>query len=145
MKKLLYRSYRQKVFTGLLGGIGEFLEINPNLIRVFFILALFLSRSFFLLPLAYISLSILIPSEVSYNTESIQYYGNNGKMYYKIEEDATDKYEKNVTTQKNIGFVLIFIGLIFLSDIFIVLSPQYIFPIILIIVGFSVITLKDKR
>lgn len=145
MKKLLYRSYNQKVLTGLLGGIGEFLNLSPKFVRIVFIGALFLSGSFFMLPFVYILLSLLIPTEMSYKSETIQYYGNDGKMYYQVENDSTSNYEKNIQTQKSIGYILVFVGLMFLSDVFVKLSMNYIFPIILIIIGISVITLKNKR
>lgn len=36
-KKLLYRSNKNKVFAGICGGIGEYFEIDPTLVRVLWI------------------------------------------------------------------------------------------------------------
>ena len=35
--KKLYRSEENKIFFGVLGGIGEYLDIDPALVRVVFI------------------------------------------------------------------------------------------------------------
>lgn len=35
--KRLYRSRKNKVFMGVCGGIGEYLEIDPVIIRIIFI------------------------------------------------------------------------------------------------------------
>ena len=45
--KKLYRSEENKIFFGVLGGIGEYLDIDPALVRVVFI---FLSMFVFFWP-----------------------------------------------------------------------------------------------
>ncbi len=42
MKKL-YRSTENKIFFGILGGIGEYTDLDPTLLRVFFLLLFFLT------------------------------------------------------------------------------------------------------
>ncbi len=61
MKKL-YRSRNNKVITGLIGGIGEYLDIDPTILRVFYIFFLFIGM-FFLPALAYIVASAVVPEE----------------------------------------------------------------------------------
>ena len=39
MKKL-YRSNTNKVFAGIIGGLGEYLDVDPVLLRVFWLLIL---------------------------------------------------------------------------------------------------------
>lgn len=41
--KKLYRSQTDKVFTGLLGGIGEFFDLDPVLLRLGFVVLVLLS------------------------------------------------------------------------------------------------------
>jgi phage shock protein C len=41
--KRLYRSTKEKKVWGLLGGIAEYFEVDPVLIRVVFVIVLFLS------------------------------------------------------------------------------------------------------
>lgn len=59
MKKL-YRSEDNKVIAGILGGIGEYFDIDPVIIRVFFI---FLAFATGLLPfiIAYIVALFVVP------------------------------------------------------------------------------------
>lgn len=40
MEKRLYRSNKNKVFAGILGGLGEYLDIDPVLLRVIWVLVL---------------------------------------------------------------------------------------------------------
>ena len=59
MKKKLYRSKKNKIIAGICGGIGEYFDIDPNLVRV---IAAFVC----LTPpgiLAYIIAWIIIPEE----------------------------------------------------------------------------------
>lgn len=42
MKKL-YRSEDNRVWAGVIGGIGEYLEVDPTILRLFWILIVFLS------------------------------------------------------------------------------------------------------
>jgi len=44
MKKILYRSKKNRVVGGVCGGIGEYFDIDPTLIRLLAILAFFLWR-----------------------------------------------------------------------------------------------------
>lgn len=44
----LHKSYTDKVFLGVCGGIGESLGVNPVIIRVVWALLIFFSRSIFL-------------------------------------------------------------------------------------------------
>lgn len=42
MKKL-YRSKENKIIFGIIGGIGEYMEVDPSLLRVIFLLLFFLT------------------------------------------------------------------------------------------------------
>lgn len=59
MKKL-YRSQHNKVLAGILGGIGEYFDVDPIVIRVFFVFFAFAAG---ILPfvIAYIICLFLIP------------------------------------------------------------------------------------
>lgn len=43
MTKRLYRSSRSKILGGVCGGLGEYFDIDPTLVRLFAVLALFFS------------------------------------------------------------------------------------------------------
>ena len=59
MQKKLYKSNKNKVFTGTCGGIGEYFNIDPTLIRLAWIIFCFAGGSGIL---AYIIAAIVIPS-----------------------------------------------------------------------------------
>lgn len=44
--KRLYRSSKNRILGGVLGGIGEYFQIDPTLIRLLFILILFFGAFF---------------------------------------------------------------------------------------------------
>jgi phage shock protein C len=60
MKKL-YRSSKQRMVAGVLGGLAEYFNIDATILRLIFIVLLFLS--FFTLLLIYLAAAIIIPEE----------------------------------------------------------------------------------
>ncbi len=58
----LYRSLSQRMIGGVCGGLGEYLAIDPTLIRVLFVLAAIFAGHGILL---YLILLILVPVESS--------------------------------------------------------------------------------
>jgi phage shock protein C len=60
MKKL-YRSERNRMIAGVCGGIGEYLDVNPTVIRVIWIIATVLSIGAGIL--AYLIAWVVIPRE----------------------------------------------------------------------------------
>ncbi len=56
----LYRSLRQRMIGGVCGGLGEYLAIDPTLIRVLFVLAAIFGGHGVLL---YLILLLLVPIE----------------------------------------------------------------------------------
>lgn len=65
--KRLYRSSTQKVIGGVAGGLGDYLDIDPVLIRIAFVVALFFGGAGLL---AYIIAWIIIPEQPRENTMS---------------------------------------------------------------------------
>lgn len=66
--KKLYRSNTNKVFAGICGGFGEYLDVDPVILRVIAVILMFITFSvaFF----AYLVLWVVIPQEpvsISYN------------------------------------------------------------------------------
>lgn len=73
MEKRLYRSKKNKVFLGVCGGIGEYLGIDPVLIRLIFIFSIL-----FLGPLSvlfYILCALVIPEEPGYQEPNLHERG----------------------------------------------------------------------
>jgi len=64
--KHLYRSRKNRIWAGVIGGVGEYFNVDPSLLRLVFILFLFLS-GFFPLFFAYIVVILVIPEEPKNN------------------------------------------------------------------------------
>lgn len=61
--KRLYRSNKERMLAGVLGGIAEYFRIDPTLVRLLFVIGLI--SSFFTLAIVYIISIFIIPeSEV---------------------------------------------------------------------------------
>lgn len=56
--KKLYRSDTNKVFCGVCGGIGEYLNVDPTVVRLLWIIFVFMGGSGFL---AYIVAALVMP------------------------------------------------------------------------------------
>lgn len=65
MPKKLYRSNSNVMVAGVLAGIGEYLNIDPTVIRVIFAI-LMIMTAIFPLVITYIVLSIIIPKSDVY-------------------------------------------------------------------------------
>jgi len=61
MKKL-YRSEKNKVFAGIIGGIGEYLDVDPVILRVLWLLIVVFT-GFFPGLVAYIISIFLVPKK----------------------------------------------------------------------------------
>jgi len=149
MNKKLNRSVKDKVIGGDAGGLADYFDIDPVLIRVLFVVSLFFHGAGFI---AYIILWIIVP-EAPYVFETASNAGPSGTTSPETgssQDDAAAAYFKNLEEKKsrrnrNIGIVLTVIGIIFLADNFI---PRIHFgdfwPIILIALGVSLL-LNSKK
>ena len=149
MNKRLTRSVKDKVIGGVAGGIAEYFEIDPVIVRVLFVVSLFFHGAGFI---AYIVLWIALPEanyvlETSLNTSAQSINSDDPQMK---QDDAASAYfkrleEKKIKRNRNLGIVLLVLGCIFLADNFI---PKIRFadfwPIILIALGLSML-LKAKK
>lgn len=61
MKKL-YRTEHGRKLTGVCGGLGNYLNIDPTVVRIVFLL-LIIPTALFIMPIAYLIATILIPAE----------------------------------------------------------------------------------
>ena len=96
MNKRLYRSRKNRVFLGVCGGIAEYFNVEPVIVRLLFILLIFFTGPF--LPVLYFLAAIVIPEEPL-----------NGEK----KEDIPHNYD----TSRNaslLGWVLLAIGVYFL-------------------------------
>jgi phage shock protein PspC (stress-responsive transcriptional regulator) len=94
----LHRSRRNRIVSGVAGGLGEYFDVDPLLIRLGFIL-LSLGAGFGLL--AYILLAVIMPQE---SEESAQQAGDRISP------------ERRVASRQTVALIMIGLGLLFLSS-----------------------------
>jgi phage shock protein PspC (stress-responsive transcriptional regulator) len=149
MNKRLNRSVKDKVIGGVAGGLAEYFEIDPIIVRVLFVVSLFFHGAGFI---AYIILWITLP-EAPYVFETASNMNSSGSATSDTppqSDDAAAAYfksldEKKMKRNRNIGIVLLVLGCIFLADNFI---PKIHFadfwPIVLVALGLSLL-LNSKK
>ena len=72
MKESLCRSRKNRIFGGVAAGLGEYLKMDPVIIRVLFVLSVFLSGLGIML---YIILWIVVPEENIFDKEIAAKHG----------------------------------------------------------------------
>lgn len=125
MKKQLYRSTHNKIISGVCGGIAEYFEIDPIIIRLLWALITFTKGIGFI---AYIICMIIIPENTSGYSE-----------YVDTESNYSDDNSKII-----LGVVLVILGLVLVAKKFIHwLDFGSLLPIFMVLVGIYLI-LKEK-
>ncbi len=139
----LYRSSSSSVIGGVCGGLAEYLNADPVIFRVLFVLAILIGGGGLLL---YIILWIVIPlkaapiiqsakfnSSTNYNNSNMENYDKNPEPN-KQETDVNKKQKKDGNLWG--GMILITLGALFLIDRF-VPSIDFgdLWPLILIVIG----------
>ena len=144
MRDRLYRSRRFRVFGGVAGGLAQYFNIDPVLVRVLFVIITIMHGFGILL---YIILWIVVPEEPF----ELAYKVNTEPSDPNISpESANSVYTPPVKTNETgriiAGVVLIGIGLIFFADRII---PSFdlgdVFPIAIVLVGVALIWNSMKK
>ena len=130
--KRLYRSRTHRVIGGVAGGIGEYLDIDPVLVRILFILALFAGGVGFL---AYIIAWIIIPEQPRDSTMTMPPDTQQPNMPPQPQQPS--KPEEAPRRGSIVGgLALLVLGLLFLGQNFL---PDFNFgdwwPLILVAIG----------
>ncbi len=140
MNKRLYRSTKEKMIGGVCGGMGEYFEIDPVLIRILFVVATFVGGSGIL---GYILCWIIIPERPAVlATAPPAASGSQPDAVPPPAEPATNGHRGNSIA----GIILIIIGALFLADN---LLPHFHFgdfwPILLILLGAGILSKSTRR
>lgn len=158
MSKKLYRSPNQRVLGGVCGGIAEYFDIDPVIVRILFVVSLFgWGASFFV----YIIALIIVPKrDLSYqNAYDYSYSGYSAENYSKegnTENDSNfnqsdyqyqqDDNKVSNKTKSFFGISLIILGAIILVDDFVdILRLEYVFPSLLIIAGIYILSSNKNK
>jgi len=112
MKKRLYRSQSDRMIWGVCGGLAQYFDVDPTIVRLISVLMLFLGG---FIILAYIICAIVIPSEPSKDTTTLGAAKPNmaGPDIGKNDPDQA-QYHEHVT----VGLILIVVGVLFLAGLF---------------------------
>lgn len=153
-QKRLYRSRKNQMIAGVASGFAEYLNLDPTLVRVLFVLLAFASAGFAIL--LYIILAIVVPVEEKEKNASLESEIENNiekaantfqSRAQEVANDVKTTAEKRGSDARLfVALALIIIGLIALSN---ELLPgfgirwMHIWPIILIIFGLLLIIKKD--
>ncbi len=136
MQKKLYKSSKEKMISGVAGGIAEYFEIDPVFVRLLFVLLAFFNG---IGLIAYIVCAIVMPKEptsdvvVASAVTQENEPSSTEKKEVKVEEKTINKNEKR---NRTIGIILIIIGVILLAnEILPTFEFEEILPILFIIFG----------
>lgn len=144
MYKKLYRSVTDKMIGGVCGGIAEYFDIDPLIVRLVFVLAVIFGGSGIL---AYIILWIIIPQKpfiiTPFNQDKSK---ENDSGNTEAENKKQNEFKMNMISDKQnnksvfAGAFLIVLGVIFLLNNFV---PGFYFkdywPLVLIGLGLAII------
>lgn len=133
--KKLYRSETNKVLAGVAGGLGEYFQIDPTIIRLIFVLLTVFGGGG---VLVYIILWILIPCENCINKDSEETIRENAEEL-KTKARSFAREFKGMSVKHHsgnwFGFIVIVLGLLFLFDNLGFLRFHLFWPIVLIALG----------
>jgi len=145
--KSLARSKTDRVIAGVCGGLGEYFDVDPVIIRLIFVVITVLGGAGIL---AYIIMWIIVPEsgQKSY-AESIKKdiddKNNNKTEKSQTGEKIAKEVKEAVAKRKNdgpylIGAILIMLGVIFLAqNFFTFIDFSKLWPIILVVIGLGVL------
>jgi len=133
--KKLYRSETDRVLAGVAGGLGEYFQIDPTIIRLIFVLLTVFGGGGILV---YVILWILIPSERNVEKNSEETIRNNAEEFKTKAKSFAQEF-KGMSVENHpknwLGFVIIVLGLLFLLDNLGFLRFHLFWPILLIALG----------
>ncbi|ALV62800.1 putative stress-responsive transcriptional regulator [Thermococcus sp. 2319x1] len=121
VEKRLKRSKKNKIFLGVLGGIAEYIDVDPTIVRVLFILLCLVEPVFIL---AYFLMAIVMPEEEEERVTAEKIPEKIEKLAEeageKVEEltKKAPKVEKKDDT-KLFGIALVLLGAVLLLKVFI--------------------------
>ncbi|MDA3843006.1 MAG: PspC domain-containing protein [Candidatus Kapabacteria bacterium] len=145
MQKRLYRSQLDKKIGGVCGGLGEYFNVDPVIVRALFAIAFFAYGTGFL---AYIVLWIIVPagyyqSKFDSNSE----YGKTAQAENSPGEDSFNPASNNKSERKSndpnhfIGIALIVVGGIWvINNLVPNFDFDFIFPVLLLGLGILLLT-----
>ncbi len=152
MGKQLFRSRQSRILGGVAGGVAEYFDIDPVLVRVIFIVT---TIGYGVGIFAYIIMWIIVPErkKVYLDPEQKVYTEENYKDFVGNEQFSqegsfssfSEKYEAKKSSKKMLfGSILIILGgLLLLNNIIPEFDFDFVMPLIIIGIG-ALILIKSK-
>jgi len=130
--KKIYRSCRNRIIGGVAGGLGEYFDIDPILIRLVFVILAFAGLSGVLI---YLIAWLIIPEDPACNSKK----SGADEMREKVKTFTSTiklKTGQNEGNRIALGAIIILLGIIFLlQNIFGINVCSVLWPLIIIGVG----------
>jgi phage shock protein C len=140
--KKLYRSKTNRVIFGICGGLGEYFDIDPLVVRILFILLTFTGGSGIVI---YLILAIMIPDS-SGNKKSInEVISGTQEKTQELAEEIKKNSAWIVSIKNIVGLVIVFIGLdilfeqVFDFNPFSIINWGMVWALILVLIGLRII------
>ncbi|HEX2963106.1 MAG: PspC domain-containing protein [Ignavibacteria bacterium] len=155
MRERLYRSQKDKMIAGVCGGLAEYFDVDPVIIRIAFVAATILSGMGLIV---YILLWIIVPYKESVaaaaaGSGSAAYAAPAGSETASEGAQGTSEAEAPYTSYRErrrnrpiLGYILVGLGLLFFADRF---FPYFEFhdfwPLILVAIGIGLLLRSSKK
>ncbi len=145
MEEKLYRSRRNRVVSGVCAGLGKYLNIDPIIIRIVFIIFTLIHGIGILI---YIIMWIITPEEPISNLYSgmdVDFESDEKTSGFNF--DATTSVPKNNSNARTVvGIILIILGVLFLADRYLpYFDFELLLPITLIIIGILLLINSTRK
>jgi phage shock protein C len=111
MEKRLKRSKKNRLFLGVLGGIAEYLDVDPTVVRLIFVLLFVINPA--LMTLAYLLAALVMPEEGPGEESDL------GKKLEGVMKEAGESLDSVIHedgTSKIVAALLILLGAVLLID-----------------------------
>lgn len=141
--KKLYRSRTNRVIFGVCGGLGEYFEIDPLIVRILFVILTLVHGAGII---AYIILAILVPEE-----EKKAKKNGNGEESREEKAEEPDNGSWIRSPKNIIGLIIVLIGLnilfeeVFRYNIFSWINWAIVAGLVVIFIGARIISRSNKK
>lgn len=150
MRERLYRSRQEKMIAGVAGGLAQYFDIDPVIVRVIFIAATLITGGLGLL--AYVLLWIVVPykdeaySTAAFSTATEPPTGD-APAGEPVQSEPVNTYGPPREKRGQIaGYILIAIGFLFLADRFIPhFDASEFWPLLIIALGVGLLLKGSKK
>ena len=160
MEKRLYRSRTDRMLCGVCGGLAKYFDIDPTIMRLIFVISIFLGGSGIL---AYIILAIVVPVEGSTSAEPKETMKENVEEMKKTAEELGREFRATFEEKKEekseevrvshrrrafFGIIVLIVGVLLLLasfDLFWWLQWRYLWPVIIIAIAILILIGARRR